>query len=127
MLREREPEGLNVTRAFLAHLEGLNRALAAKFSEWLSADAVVPSAAQSDDDDDGLRARRRAEDGAVSTLDTRLETPAQLRARQPVREADVEQWSLRNVQKSMTAKSKLVGFKLATSQSASWNYSSTTR
>ena len=112
MLREREPEGLNVTRAFAAHPEGLNRALAAKFSEWLSADAVMPSAAQSDD---GLRARRRAEDGAVSTLDTRLETPAQLRARQPVREADVEQWSLRNIQKSMSAKSKLVGFKLATS------------
>ena len=110
MLKAKEPNGPYVTRAFAAYPEGLNRALASKFAEWLK----LEGSSQASSSKVPCQTPTAADNnqGTTDTLNTRLEAPVRLRAQQPTREPDNEQWSLRNVYKSITGSAKLLGVQI---------------
>ena len=105
MLRNKEPEGPYITRAFAAYPSGLNSALASKFSMWLKqempqplARSQVPNTAASQDD--------------RISLNTRFDMTSCLRGQQRPEEPPSDRWSLRNVYSSMTNRSKFIGIQI---------------
>lgn len=100
MLRDREPEGPFVTRAFAAYPAELNKALADKFAELLREDPGQH------DDAGQTRASGSQREG---DLDPKVVMSTALRQRQPVSKNPSDHLSLRNVHRSMTGKAMLMG------------------
>ena len=104
MLMSSEPSGPYVTRAFAAYPPGLNEALAEKFATWLER---KPSTS---DGHTGGQVKRMNHD--EPHVDTQFQMPLKLRPQQPDRKQESDLWSLRNVYRSMTGRSKLLGIQI---------------
>ena len=106
MLRSYEPSGPYVTRAFAAYPPGLNQALADKFATWLEQpQQPATSGGNQDTRVDHL-------DNDDPSVDTKLRMPLKLRPQQQDKKLDSDLWSLRNIHRSMTGRSKLLGVQI---------------
>ena len=96
MLERYEPSGPYLTRAYAAYPAELNKALAEFVAKHLDpARSPAPSA------------HPVAEESMQ--LDTQLEYSNRLKPRDAVQATNMEQWSLRNIHRSMTGRSLIIG------------------
>ena len=103
MLRDKEPSGPYLTRAYAAYPAQLNEALANKFSQWLPR-------TQCNDEVDEVDGKSN---NLTGTLDTKFTMEPRLKPDHNAPAANMELWSLRNVYNSMTNRSKLIGCQIS--------------
>lgn len=101
MLRNKEPAGPYITRAYAAYPSQLNEALAEIMSSFIQ-EQVMEFKQEN--------AQRVSQD---NMLDTKLEHANRLKPLKQGRVEATDEWSLRNVNKSMTGRSLLIGKQIA--------------